>query len=1095
MKKPILCLGAALILLAGNDAAYSTTIVWTNTAGGNWNDASGWNPNLVPGDSDNALITNAGAYLVTLDVSPVIAALTLGGSSGQQTLAMGANSLTLTNASFVKTNGVLQLQGGLLGGAGPLAVNGTINWTGGRIDTNTVLTVASNGLIFVDAGFSEGALDFSGVLTNAGTIVLTNGGIRCIAFSGYNGGYGLLVNAPGGLIDLRTGSIIAYYNDNSGIGLPSVANQGTILKSSGSDTTQIDAPFFNSGTLDVQSGIVNLNGGGSGSGIYQAEPGATLAYPADYEVDGTIAGAGTNLLDGGLLTFDGSVTGQFVWISGRINPNSVGNVAANGLMLVNPGSTGTTVDFQGILTNAGVIVLTNGGIRCIDFSGYGGGYGLLVNAPGGLIDLQAGSIIDYYNDNSGIGVPTVINNGTVHKSSASDTTPINPPFFNSGALDVQSGTVSVNGGGSGHGTFLARAGSTLVFGNDYEVDSSLTGAGTNLFTAGSFILNGSLNTSNAVLTGSAVLAGATGVIASQLTWNASGRIGANAMLTVAANALLYVDAGVASGAVDLSGVLTNAGTIVLTNGGIRCIEFGGEGGGTGLLVNAPGGLIDLRDGSIISFYNDNSGVGVPSVVNRGIVRKSSGSDTCQIDPPFYNSGLLDAQTGVISLDGIYDLTGGTLNFALNSLTDFGQIALSGAAVLTGAMSANLNNGYVPATGSSFPVLTYGSETGAFANTSLPSPDAWQTNYDSTTFTLTVLNVRPTLLPITGGTVNELNLFTTTASATDPDAGQSLTFGLVSPPSGMSNNPTTGAITWTPSQLQSPSTNTITAIVTDNGTPPLTGTNTFTVIVREVNVAPSLPTILTQTVNESALLTVINTATNFNIHSTNSGYKLVNPPSNMVISASGIITWTPAPNQSPSTNTITTVVTNSNPYDLVNPHLTATNSFTVIVYAPTLAALGNFTVNAGQTITFTASATDNDPTRVLTFSLVAPPTGATVGSANGHFNWRPGVAFANSTNAVQVKVTDNSAPSVSDSKSFTVTVNPLAPVILTPVSYASGQFKLSVSGAIGPDYIIITTGRLTNWIDLATNLSPTTPFLYTDTNAPASNRFYGVRLSP
>jgi hypothetical protein len=46
---------------------------------------------------------------------------------------------------------------------------------------------------------------------------------------------------------------------------------------------------------------------------------------------------------------------------------------------------------------------------------------------------------------------------------------------------------------------------------------------------------------------------------------------------------------------------------------------------------------------------------------------------------------------------------------------------------------------------------------------------------------------------------------------------------------------------------------------------------------------------------------------------------------MVIDANGNITWTPEQNQSPSTNLVTTVVTNSNPYDLVNPHLSATNT--------------------------------------------------------------------------------------------------------------------------------------------------------------------------
>ena len=78
-----------------------------------------------------------------------------------------------------------------------------------------------------------------------------------------------------------------------------------------------------------------------------------------------------------------------------------------------------------------------------------------------------------------------------------------------------------------------------------------------------------------------------------------------------------------------------------------------------------------------------------------------------------------------------------------------------------------------------------------------------------------------------------------------------------------------------------------------------------------------------------MLVVTNTATESNIHST-LGYALVNPPAGMGIDANGVITWTPQQNQSPSTNLVTTVVTNSNPYDPVNPHLGATNTFTVIV---------------------------------------------------------------------------------------------------------------------------------------------------------------------
>ena len=51
--------------------------------------------------------------------------------------------------------------------------------------------------------------------------------------------------------------------------------------------------------------------------------------------------------------------------------------------------------------------------------------------------------------------------------------------------------------------------------------------------------------------------------------------------------------------------------------------------------------------------------------------------------------------------------------------------------------------------------------------------------------------------------------------------------------------TNGVITWTPTEGQGPGTNTITTVVTDNGVPPLSATNSFEVMVTEVNSAPVL----------------------------------------------------------------------------------------------------------------------------------------------------------------------------------------------------------------------------------------------------------------
>ncbi len=405
--------------------------------------------------------------------------------------------------------------------------------------------------------------------------------------------------------------------------------------------------------------------------------------------------------------------------------------------------------------------------------------------------------------------------------------------------------------GSSDNAIITASGTYTVTFNASATIAGLTlggTSGTQIFSLGgnTLTLNGlaTINSNGQFNLSGGTLAGTNGVIAGVLTWT-SGTIPIGSTLTIATNGML-IWAGTAD-SYSFYGALTNAGTVLLTNGDWKwwsCyanpVQF----------INLPGALLDIKaDVSIV----DPCGGG--SLVNYGTVRKSGGTGTTTISPIFNNFGTLDAQGGIISLSGSYNLTNGTLDFGISSPASYGKINLSGSpAVLTGTLSANLNNGYVPASGNSFSVLTYSSRTGTFTNLNLPFAVAWQTNYGSTAFTLTVLNVRPTLAAIPDQTVNELMTLTVTNSASDPDIGQTLTFALVSAPSGMTINPTTGLISWTPQQTNSPSTNTVLVSVTDNGTPPLSVTNSFKVIVWEVNVASSLPTIPTQTGNELPLLT-------------------------------------------------------------------------------------------------------------------------------------------------------------------------------------------------------------------------------------------------
>ncbi len=166
-------------------------------------------------------------------------------------------------------------------------------------------------------------------------------------------------------------------------------------------------------------------------------------------------------------------------------------------------------------------------------------------------------------------------------------------------------------------------------------------------------------------------------------------------------------------------------------------------------------------------------------------------------------------------------------------------------------------------------------------------------------------------------------------------------------------------------------------------------------------------------------------------------------------------------------------------------------------APTLGPVGNSTINAGVVLSITNTATDPDvPPQTLTFSLLSAPTNATLDASSGIFGWRPLVSQANSTNTITIQVADNGTPSLSVTQSFVVTVNPLGRPSVSAGNYSSGQFVLSVSGDIGPDYIVQASTNLINWSSLFTTNSPVTPFQFTDTNAAAYPiQYYRILLGP
>lgn len=111
-----------------------------------------------------------------------------------------------------------------------------------------------------------------------------------------------------------------------------------------------------------------------------------------------------------------------------------------------------------------------------------------------------------------------------------------------------------------------------------------------------------------------------------------------------------------------------------------------------------------------------------------------------------------------------------------------------------------------------------------------------------TLEITRENAAPVLDEIGSKELNEEEVLSFTASASDVDEGQSLMYALMDAPEGASIDASTGQFSWTPSEAQGPDSFTFKIKVTDNGTPALSDEEQITVIINEVNTAPVLAAI-------------------------------------------------------------------------------------------------------------------------------------------------------------------------------------------------------------------------------------------------------------
>jgi hypothetical protein len=304
-------------------------------------------------------------------------------------------------------------------------------------------------------------------------------------------------------------------------------------------------------------------------------------------------------------------------------------------------------------------------------------------------------------------------------------------------------------------------------------------------------------------------------------------------------------------------------------------------------------------------------------------------------------------------------------------------------------------------------------------------------------------VCPVLDPIGDKTVTEGQLLTFTATATDADAGETLTFSLINLiPAGAAIDPNTGVFTWTPTPDQGPGASDVTIQVSDNATEACTDSEIIHVTVLDAggeNQCPVLTPIGNQTVNELTLLTFTAVATDADAGQTLTFSLDPGFPTGAAIDPStGVFTWTPTEDQGPGDHTVAVRVT-----DNADPTCSDFETITVTVNevggenaCPVLAPIGDKTVTEGQLLTFTATATDADGDP-LTFSLInLIPAGAAIDPNTGVFTWTPTPDQGPGASDVTIQVSDNAATPCVDSEIIHVTVldaggENIAPVVDAP----------------------------------------------------------------
>ncbi len=724
---------------------------WISATSGSWHTATNWVTGIVPSTNDDAILDVPAAVTVTISNT-----VTVNSIASNEHLQQTSGTVTVAAASTF--NNAYTLTGGTLTGAGARTFTGNTTWAGGTL--SGAGAIANTGLMNI-SGTSSKSMNAT-TLTNNSRITWTGGSIylnnRAVL---NNAAAGVLAahasdeeiswtSSPAGQL-INVGTIVG----TSGVFYPSPA-QDVPLAAVGSGRIYIEIPFVNSGTVDAQRGVIDLNNTSSSNGVYN---GAVRFIAGTHTL---VSGASVNggSLTGGTLTISDNATvalTNFTQSSGTLNlltgaTINLTNVALNGGTANLRGTVAGTVTVSGGSHNVyfgtqiiGALTLSAGDMEFIETvsvigdmtwtGGYIYGAGLTISAAGELI-------IDGVNDKYVNAATVITNNGTARFISDSR---IVCSFCNGGTFQ-NNGTFTVNVPGGAEAEFynvnLNNAGTLTLETPAYIWRGSSPGT----FVGGA---NGVLRTENITLTAGAQINGAitftsgvitangTATVNGDLTWTGGYLYGSG--LTIAPAGELIID-GLDDKFVNNETLITNNGTTLFKSASrINCAFCNGgnfTNNGT-LTVEAPdGGEAQFLDVNL----NNAGTLTLETALYAGrTITQSAGTwtfaggnlranltlnggtitGTGTITGALVNNATVQigAAPGTLTISGSYTQgSAGSLTAQIGGAavgTGYDRLAVSGAVTLAGTLNLTQINSYDPAIGTLFDIITYGSRSGTF----------------------------------------------------------------------------------------------------------------------------------------------------------------------------------------------------------------------------------------------------------------------------------------------------------------------------------------------------------------------------------------------